>query len=146
LPKFAKARIENLKQTSASQTPSDPSGPAAGRTRDFDGSWDVTVSCANAGNVKGYVRSLSATVVDGAFHAEDQSTGKSNWLLIDGRIGPDGKATLNAKGLTGDAVYSVGGIKAGSPYASTIDARFERMRGTGKRNELRPCTLTFAKR
>jgi hypothetical protein len=47
--------------------------------------------------------------------------------------------------LTGDAVYSVGGIKAGSPYVYTIDAPFEHRRGTGKRNELRPCTLTFAK-
>ena len=91
------------------------------------------------------MRSLSATVTDGAFHAEDQSTGKPNWLLIDGKIAPDGKATLTAKGLTGDAVYSVGGIKAGSPYAYTIDAQFERIRGKGKRNELRPCTLSFAK-
>jgi len=66
--------------------------------------------------------------------------------VIDGDIAPDGKATFTAKGLTGDAVYSVGGVKSGTSYAYTIDAQFERRRGTGKRNELRPCTLTFAKR
>jgi len=143
---LAKARLDDLKQTSALRIPSNPSSNAAGRTRDFDGSWDVTVSCASAGTVKGYVRWLSATVTDGAFHAEDQSSGKPNWLLIDGDIAPDGKATFTAKGLTGDAVYSVGGVKSGTSYAYTIDAQFERRRGTGKRNELRPCTLTFAKR
>ena len=143
---LAKAQLANLRQKSALATPPGPPGKAAGRTRDFDGSWDVTVSCADSGNVKGYVRSLSATVTDGAFHAEDKSSGKPNWLLIDGNIAPDGKATFTAKGLTGDAAYSLGGIKSGSPYAYTIDAQFERSRGTGKRNEMRPCTLTFAKR
>jgi uncharacterized caspase-like protein len=142
---LARARIDELKQTTALRTPSDPTGHAAGRTRDFDGRWDVTLACANAGSVKGYVRSLAATVTDGTFRAEDKSSGKPNWLLIDGDIAPDGKATLTAKGLTGDAVYSVGGVKAGSLYGYTIDAQFERRRGTGKRNELRPCTLTFAK-
>ena len=142
---LAKARIDALRQSAALKPASEPSGNATGRGRDFDGRWDVTVSCANSGNVKGYVRSLSATVTDGAFHAEDQSTGKPNWLLIDGKIAPDGKATLTAKGLSGDAAYSVGGVKAGSPYAYTIDAQFERIRGKGKRNELRPCTLSFAK-
>jgi len=141
---LARARIDDLKQTALRASP-EPANQAAGRSRDFDGRWDVTVSCANAGSVKGYVRSLSATVTDGTFRAEDKSSGKPNWLLIDGAIAPDGKATFTAKGLTGDAVYSVGGIKAGSPYSYTIDAQFERRRGTGKRNELRPCTLTFAK-
>jgi uncharacterized caspase-like protein len=143
---LAKAQLEDLRRQTALKTPSDPVSKAAGRNRDFDGSWDVTVSCANSGSVKGYVRSLSATVTDGAFHAEDKSSGKPNWLLIDGDIAPDGKATFTAKGLTGDAAYSVGGIKSGSAYSYTIDAKFERSRGTGKRNELRPCTLTFAKR
>src|SRR5439155_7227300 len=86
---LAKAHLDDLRQT-ALRAPSDPASKAARRTRDFDGSWDVTVSCANSGAVKGYVRSLSATVTDGAFRAEDKSSGKPNWLLIDGDIAPDG--------------------------------------------------------
>ena len=66
--------------------------------------------------------------------------------MIDGDIAEDGKATLTARGLTGDSVYTLGGAKPGSPYSYTIDAKFERDRGTGKRNELRPCAVTFAKR
>ena len=143
---LAKARIDDLRQKLALRTPADaPANPVV-RTRDFDGRWDVTVNCANSGNVRGYVRSLPATVTDGVFHAEDQSSGKPNWLVIEGRIAQDGKATLSAQGMTGDAAYSVGGVKAGSSYSYTIDARFERYRGSGKRNELRPCTLTFARR
>jgi hypothetical protein len=40
----------------------------------------------------------------------------------------------------------VNNVKPGVPYAYTIDAQFERTRGSGKRNELRPCTLVFAKK
>jgi hypothetical protein len=48
--------------------------------------------------------------------------------------------------VTGNAAFTVGNVQAGTPYAYTIDAQFERGKGTGKRNELRPCNLTFAKR
>jgi hypothetical protein len=84
-----------------------------------------------------------ATVTNGAFHAEDQS-GRP-MLVIDGEIDANGKAALNAHGVTGDGAFAFG-AKPGTPYAYTIDAQFERRRGTGKRNELRPCDLTFAKR
>ena len=94
----------------------------------------------------GYTRVLSATVKDGALRAEDQISGKPNWLLIYGDIAGDGKATLTARGLTGDSAYAIGGAKPGSPYFYTIDAQFEHNHGTGKRNELRPCAVTFAKR
>ena len=143
---LAKAKLEALKQKSALVTPSDTPAGRSARTREFDGRWDMTVSCADSGNAKGYTRILSATVKDGALRAEDQPSGKPNWLLIDGDIAGDGKATLTARGLTGDSVYTLGGAKPGSPYSYTIDATFERDRGTGKRNELRPCTVTFAKR
>jgi hypothetical protein len=143
---LAKAKLEALKQKSALVTPSDAPGSRAGRTKEFDGRWDVTVSCPDASSARGYTRLLSATVRDGAFRAEDQATGRPNWLLIDGDIAADGKATLNARGLTGDSVYTINGAKPGSPYFYTIDAQFERNRGTGKRNELRPCAVTFAKR
>jgi hypothetical protein len=143
---LAKAKLEALKQKSALATPSDTPASHPARTREFDGKWDVTVSCTNSGNARGYTRVLFATVKGGALRAEDQTSGKPNWLLIDGDIAEDGKATLTARGLTGDSVYAVGGAKPGSPYLYTIDAQFEHNRGTGKRNELRPCTVTFAKR
>jgi hypothetical protein len=75
-------------------------------------------------------------------HAEDTKP----LLTIDGEIGADGKATLFAKGFTGGPAYTLGHEKEGTPYGYTIDAQFDGTRGTGKRNEARPCTLVFAKR
>ena len=143
---LAKTRIGDLKQKMAAAPATDAAARGSATTRDFDGKWEVTVSCTGSGKAQAYTRFLSATVKDGVLHAEDQEPGKTNWLTIDGEIPPGGKTTLSAKGLTGNAAYTVGNVQAGTPYAYTIDAQFERGRGTGKRNELRPCTLTFAKR
>jgi len=73
-------------------------------------------------------------------------TGNVSALAIDGQIPPDGKTTLSARGTTGPSAYTVNDAAPGSAYAYTIDAQFERTRGTGKRNELRPCSFTFVKR
>jgi hypothetical protein len=142
---LAKARIDELKQRTALASPADtPANPVA-RTKDFDGKWDVTVRCTNASGALGYGRALVATVTNGVLHGEDQSNGRP-LLALDGEIGADGKATLKAHGFTGDSAYTVNSAKPGTPYGYTVDAKFERTRGTGKRNEARPCDLTFAKR
>ncbi|MCP3477426.1 caspase family protein [Bradyrhizobium sp. CCGUVB1N3] len=140
---LAKARIDGLKQKTA-LAPAADAKPAA--SKEFDGKWDVSVSCANAGKALGYTRSLTATIANGAFHAEDADQAKANWLAIEGQIQADGKATLSARGTTGPSAYTVNNAAPGSAYAYTIDAQFERTRGTGKRNELRPCNFTFVKR
>jgi Caspase domain len=140
---LAKVRLESLKQKAALATPAEP---RPGGSREFDGKWDVTVSCTNSGKALGYVRTLSATIASGVFHAQDLAQGKLNWLTIDGQIPADGKTTLSAHGTTGPSAYTVNDAAPGSAYAYTIDAQFERSRGTGKRNELRPCSFTFVKR
>jgi hypothetical protein len=140
---LAKARLEGLKQKTA-LAPAAETHP--GGSKEFDGKWEVTVNCTNSGKALGYVRTLSATIASGVFHAQDLDQGKPNWLTIDGQIPPDGKTTLSARGTTGPTVYTVNDAAPGSAYAYTIDAQFERTRGTGKRNELRPCSFTFVKR
>ena len=141
---LAKAKIEGLKQKTAMEPM--PGARAGGKTKDFDGTWDVTVTCSDIGKTRGYTRYLSATVADGVLRAEDKDPSKANWLAIEGSIPAGGKTTLNARGLTGDSVFTVGGAKAGSPYSYTIDVQFEATRGSGKRNELRPCNVDFVKR
>ena len=136
---LARARINSLKQKTAL-------APATGESKSFDGKWDVTISCTNSGKALGYTRTLSATVANGAFHAEDSEPRTNNTLAIDGLIPADGKTTLSARGTTGPSAYTVNSAVPGSPYAYTIDAQFERTRGSGKRNELRPCTFNFVKR
>jgi uncharacterized caspase-like protein len=142
---LAKARIDALKTKTAVAAPTDTPAASAGKTRDFDGKWDVTVRCADATGALGYGRALVATVANGVLHAEDPNPGRP-MLQLDGEIPPGGKTMLTAHGSTGDTVYSVGGVKPGTPYAYNIDAQFEKTRGTGKRVELRRCDLTFAKR
>jgi hypothetical protein len=72
--------------------------------------------------------------------------GVPNWLSIDGQIGADGKSTLVVHGLTSDPKYTVGQVRPGSLYVYTVIARFNGSTGSGKRVELRPCTVNFIKR
>ncbi|TFV39332.1 caspase family protein [Bradyrhizobium frederickii] len=139
---LAKARIDSLKQKVAVV----PSGNArATGSNDFDGHWDVTLNCPPAGKAQGFTRPLVATVTNGVFHAEAQ--GKDvNRLEIDGQIPADGRTTLSARGTTGASAYTLNNLAPGSPYAFTVDAQFDRSRGTGKRNEARACNLVFVKR
>jgi len=141
---LAKARIEGLKQKVAVA----PSGNArTGGSKDFDGSWDVTLNCLATGKAQGFTRPLVATVTNGVFHAEAQGPGNNiNRLEIDGQIPADGKTTLSARGTTGASTYTLNNLAPGSPYAFTVDAQFDRNRGTGKRNEARACNLVFVKR
>lgn len=140
---LAKARVEGLKQKVALA----PANNArAGGSKDFDGNWDVTPNCSTSGKAQGFTRPLVATVTNGVFHAEAQGPGGANRLEIDGQIPADGKTTLSARGTTGASTYTLGNVPPGSPYAFTVDAQFERSRGSGKRNEARPCNLVFVKR
>jgi uncharacterized caspase-like protein len=140
---LAKARIEGLKQKVAVA----PSGNARTTgSKDFDGSWDVTLNCLASGKAQGFTRPLVATVTNGVFHAEVQGPGGVNRLEIDGQIPADGKTTLSARGTTGASTYTLNNLAPGSPYAFTVDAQFDRTRGSGKRNEARACNLVFVKR
>ena len=89
---------------------------------------------------------LSASVTNGVLHAQDPDQRTTNTLAIDGQIPAGGKTTLSARGTTGPSAYTLNNAPAGSPYAYTIDAQFEPTRGSGKRNEARPCTFVFVKR
>ena len=107
----------------------------------------MTLNCPASGKAQGFTRPLAATVTNGVFHAEAQGPGGNvNRLEIDGQIPPDGKTTLSARGTTGASTYTLNNMPPGSPYAFTVDAQFDRSRGSGKRNEARPCNLVFVKR
>ena len=143
---LAKARIDGLKQkTALAPAGASPSGTAT-KGADFDGTWDVTISCEAQAPALGYTRVLAGAVTNGVFRADDKATGRPDWLTLEGEIGKNGKTTLNARGFTGGTQYTVGQNKPGTPYGYTVDAQFDGGRGSGKRNELRPCKLTFAKR
>ena len=47
---------------------------------------------------------------------------------------------------TKDPKYTIGQVKPGSLYFYTVNAQFNGATGSGKRVELRPCTVNFVKR
>lgn len=140
---LAKARLDGMKKTALAPA---ADGARAGGTKAFDGNWDVTLHCQASGKAQGFTRSLSGTVTNGVFHAESLGKDGGTRLEIDGQIPPDGKTTLSARGTTGASAYTLNNLAPGSPYAFTVDAQFERSRGSGKRNEARACNLVFVKR
>jgi hypothetical protein len=107
----------------------------------FDGSWLMTISCADAAGAQGYSIQIPAQVKDGTFHGQRASQGQPNWVTVDGTIQLDGSAELLVQGAA-LAAYTVGNLPDGSNYAYHILARFEDANGTGTRQELRPCTFT----
>lgn len=141
---LAKAHIDALKQKAAAIVPG-PSLPKAIRGG-YDGEWNVLVSCAQVGNAQAYATTLAGVVSNGSFHAEAGTAGNPGWLVMDGKIGLDGKATLIARGLTGSPKSTLNNMKSGSPFGYSVSAKFDESSGVGKRNEDRPCTVTFVKR
>jgi hypothetical protein len=127
-----------------------PAQTAAGsaRTR-FDGDWLVTMSCPNnteKSAARGYRRQFPAQVKDGMLLGEIGAVDSAGWLRIEGPIGADGNARLDAHGRTGDPDYAAAHPPPSSPYSFHIDARFEGAHGSGRRLEQRVCNFVFERR
>jgi hypothetical protein len=78
-------------------------------------------------------------------HGENGIAGTPAWLSIDGPIEADGHAVLRAIGLVGNPATTFDQSKVGTSYSYTIEANFDGTQGSGKRLELRPCTISFTK-
>ena len=143
---LARTRIDALKQRAAAIVPAPSLAPKTTRGG-YDGDWNVIVFCPpSGGGRKSYSKVLVGVISNGSFRAEGGSAGTPGWLLMDGKINPDGTATLVAKGLTASPKATLNNLKAGSPFGYTVTAKFDERSGTGNRNENRPCTVTFTKR
>ena len=104
----------------------------------FDGVWNVTVQCPAHGSAAAYTKHLLAQVKDGAVTARQGEVGQPNSLALSGKIQPDGKASIDARGMVGDPRNAVRGLSQGTAYAYRVDAVFEGTRGVGNRAERRP--------
>ena len=120
--------------------------PAGAR---FDGDWLVTMSCPSnteRSAARGYKRQFPARVSDGRLRGEHGAEGSPGWLRIEGPVGADGHALLDAHGRTGDPDFAVQHPPPSSPYAFHIEARFDGDHGSGRRLEQRVCDFEFARR
>ena len=123
--------------------------PSEGATTRFDGAWTVAMSCptnTEKSAARGYKREFPAQVKDGQLSGEIGAAEAPGWLRIEGRIGADGAARLDARGRTGDPDYAVNQPPPSSPYSFHIEARFEGARGSGRRLEQRACDFAFTRR
>jgi DNA-binding SARP family transcriptional activator len=111
----------------------------------FDGDWSVQLICPPENTAEGYSYHFPAQVKDGVLHGERGTAGTPGWYTIDGPIRADGTATLNARGLINDPARTSNRLKTGTPYSYTIEARFSGAHASGKRVELRVCTVGFTK-
>ena len=120
---------------------------AANSTTAYDGNWNVAVICAPTpdGGAQGYNYQFIAQVKDGFLRGDRLIEGDPGWLRIQGPIQADGNATLDARGITDDPKYTIGGGRKGMPFKYTVAAKFDGSRGSGRRLELRTCDLQFAK-
>jgi len=122
-----------------------PSAPASAGAR-FDGPWQVTIACPHnteKSAARGYRRQFDAIVKDGVLSGESGDARSPGWLRIDGRIGADGNAVLDARGRTGNPDYAVNQPAPSTSYSYRIDAHFDDRQGTGKRLEQRVCNFDF---
>jgi len=140
----AEAATRTAETRDAKAAAAAPASAAAGGAR-YDGTWNVTVICAPAEGASAYKLELVAQVKDDFLRGEYGGEGKPGWLRLQGAIQPDGSATLDAHGLTGDPKYNLKSAAQGIPYAYHVAAHFDANRGTGRRLELRACDLRFAK-
>ena len=67
----------------------------------FDGAWNVTVECPAHQGASGYTIRLLAQVKDGALAAQQGDVGQPGSLTLSGKIQPDGKASIDARGMGG---------------------------------------------
>ncbi|WP_322047721.1 hypothetical protein [Paraburkholderia sp. J67] len=128
------------------------SGLAALATQDataagkFDGTWNVTLTCETGPDgAWSYTYFFPATVVEGVLHGERGVKDRGGWFKLDGKIEPDGTATLIGQGLTNAPGYVVGHLDPHTPYEYQVSAHFDATSGTGSRTTTRKCDFVFAK-
>src|ERR1700689_602073 len=91
----------------------------------FDGYWGVTLDCPNdASGATGYTMDFRAEVRDSVFHGQNRTPGTPGSFALDGKIEPDGSASLTVNGRTGQSFYTVGHVPPNTPYSYHVTARF----------------------
>ena len=100
---------------------------------------------SGGGGARGPVRRCQVGAGATGVRSERGTEGTADFFRIQGDIHPDGAARLDATGITGDPKFLLKGGRSGVPYTYTVVARFDNSRGTGRRQQLGSCLITFAR-
>jgi hypothetical protein len=120
--------------------------PAPPQINQFDGSWNVNMTCGQAADgAKGYTWAFTAQVRNGVLVGQFNKPGSMPSGTLSGQIQSSGSARLTMDGLTGDPDYNLNRLRAGTPIHYPVTAQFSGRAGTGTREEGRHCDLTFSR-
>jgi hypothetical protein len=111
----------------------------------FDGNWLTTIACSAYGAAKGYTWQFYSQVRNGQLQGQYGTPGRPASVTVTGQVQDSGLAMLSAQGHSGDPDYTVNHQAQGLPFSYHISAQFEGARGSGKRQEIRPCDVTFVR-
>jgi hypothetical protein len=113
----------------------------------FDGQWMVTIACPRSSDgAMPYTYDFNAEVKSAVLHGERNATAQTGGtLVLDGHIGADGAAELEARGTVGRTGYAVNRLSTGSSFTHPVTAHFDAAQGTGSWVANRVCTFTFKK-
>lgn len=124
-----------------------PQATQAQAPQPFDGRWNVVLDCADTGAgtslVRGYSYSFAVNIVRGSMDGRFDEPTPSAFVRFVGTVTPEGALAINANGLTGSPVSTMGTLRPGSPYAYTLKGKLDATQGKADRVESRPCTATF---
>lgn len=116
-------------------------------SQSFDGRWNVVLDCADTGAgtslVRGYSYSFAVDIVAGRMDGRFDETTPPAFVRFVGTVTPEGALAINANGLTGSPVSTLGTLRPGTPYAYTLKGKLDATQGKADRVESRPCTATF---
>ncbi len=116
--------------------------PAAHAAGTFDGDWNVTLTCPKgADGASGYRYQFPVEIQQNVLHGEHGERDSRGWLALDGKLEPDGSATLVAQGLTASSPHA----NTQAPYSYEVSAQFDATSGSGSRTTSRKCDFVFVK-
>ncbi|QGZ66111.1 hypothetical protein [Paraburkholderia acidisoli] len=112
----------------------------------YDGVWNVTLTCPAARDgAKAYTVHFPVLVGDSVLHGDHGEPNAAGWLALDGRIEPDGSATLVAQGISNADARAARRARKGTPYSYEVSAHFDATSGSGSRTTARRCHLVFVR-
>jgi hypothetical protein len=124
-----------------------PGRDAAAQTTEFDGFWDVTLTCPpfneEDDEANGYVHKWQAEIKNGALRGVYGTIGHAGYHLLTGTVAANGRADLKLEGIVSSPGHAINNAYRGKPYSYKVRADFEPAKGTGRRIGKRNCDFAF---
>jgi hypothetical protein len=108
-------------------------GAGAQSASPFEGTRTTVVTCPAAEGGGAFTILVDAEIKDGVFSGEKGEKGVPGWYSLNGKVGPDGKVEIFARGIVPSSRLAAGNVPVGTPYGYPIDGRLEGATGTGNR-------------